>query len=315
MRNFELCYRLPDTKPETWLAPQLLPPSKPSDLMNWEQPGDLALRYRYEFMPKGLISRLMVRQHRFVPKSDLGWVTGVLFERDGTQVLVEIPSEGGEIVLRARGPERKELLSVIAADLDALNDSFHGLQHKVEKLVPCICSECCGLAIPVYFEQKRLLQRKKDKKLKIECPSSYEDVDVLELLDGIRVNRLPSWAKEDANQPKNRIFSNHSGYIYGNNHKVAEEIKLRLLSLNVQCVDSEKNSTFCIIELIGDNYSIEMYEKEFTNKQVLYYCNKDIVAEFPDNSTDTIVLGYSPDSIEDFLYSLDTWLLINLKPS
>jgi len=88
MQKFELCYRLQDTQPETWLAPQLLPPSKPSALANWEQPGDLVLRYRYDFMPKGLISRLMVRQHRFVPQPDLGWVTGVLFERDGTQVLV-----------------------------------------------------------------------------------------------------------------------------------------------------------------------------------------------------------------------------------
>jgi hypothetical protein len=32
--------------------------------------------------------------------------------------------------------------------------------------------------------------------LKIECPISYEEVDVLELLDGIRVDRLPDWAKE-----------------------------------------------------------------------------------------------------------------------
>ncbi len=196
MLNFELCYLLQDTKSDIWLAPQLLPPSKPSDLANWEQSGDLVLRYRYKFMPKGLISRLMVRMHRFVPKPDLGWVTGVLFERDRTQVLVEIPSEGGEIALRARGPERKELLSVIAADLDALNDSFPGLRDKIEKLVPCICSKCRSLAMPEYFEQKRLLQRKEDNRLKVECPSSYEDVDVLQLLDGIRVNHLPIWAKE-----------------------------------------------------------------------------------------------------------------------
>ena len=196
MQKFELCYRLPDASPDTWLAPQLLPPSKPSALADWEQPGDLVLRYRYEFMPKGLISRLMVRQHRFVPRPDLGWVTGVLFERDGTQVLVEIPPKGGEIALRAKGPERKELLSVIAADLDALNDSFHGLKEKVEKLVPCDCKKCRLLAVPECFEQKRLLQRKRDGRLKVECPGSYEDVDVLELLDGIRMEPLPGWAKE-----------------------------------------------------------------------------------------------------------------------
>jgi hypothetical protein len=45
---------------------------------------------------------------------------------------------------------------------------------------------------PEFFEQKRLLQRKIDGKMKIECPASYEDVNVLELLDGIRVEKLPA---------------------------------------------------------------------------------------------------------------------------
>jgi hypothetical protein len=119
MQKFELCYRLPDT--DIWLPPQLLPPSKPAILADWNQPGDLVLRYRYPFLPKGMVNRLMVRMHRFVPRPDMAWVSGALFERDGTAVLADIAPQGGEIVLRARGPERKELLSVIAADLDALN--------------------------------------------------------------------------------------------------------------------------------------------------------------------------------------------------
>jgi hypothetical protein len=30
----------------------------------------------------------------------------------------------------------------------------------------------------------------------VECPHSFEDVDVLELLDGIRMDKLPGWANE-----------------------------------------------------------------------------------------------------------------------
>ena len=191
---------LPDINTETWLAPQLLPPSKPADLKNWEQPGDLVLRYRYEFMPKGLVSRLMVRMHRFVPQPDLGWVTGVLFERYGNQLLVEIPPKGGEITLRARGLERKELLSVISTELDALNDSFRlnddGHHEKVEKLVPCNCKQCKKLTQPRSFEQRELLRRKEHSKFKVECPGSFEYVDVLELLDGIRSDNLSKWTTE-----------------------------------------------------------------------------------------------------------------------
>ena len=196
MQNFELCYELRDSKPPTWLAPQLLPPAKPKALADWGKPEDLVLRYRYDFLPKGMISRLTVRLHRFVRDPEMAWVTGVLFERDSTAVLVEILANGSEIELRARGPERKALLSVIAADLDALNESFQGLRDKVDKRIPCNCGNCRAASVPEFFDQKDLLRRKEDNRLKVECPRSYEDVDVLELLDGIKMDKLPGWAKE-----------------------------------------------------------------------------------------------------------------------
>ena len=197
MQRFELCYELKDSKPPTWLAPQLLPPAKPVALADWGKPEDLVLRYRYDFLPKGIISRLTVRLHRFVRNPEMAWVTGVLFERDATAVLVELLANGSEIELRARGPERKALLSVIAADLDALNESFQGLRDKVDKRIPCNCKLCRTASVPEFFAQKNLLRRKEDNRLKVECPTSYEDVDVLELLDGIRVDKLPGWAKEE----------------------------------------------------------------------------------------------------------------------
>ncbi len=196
MQKFELCYVLPDAQPKTWLVPQLLPPSKPGELAKWEQPGDLVLRYRYEFLPKGLVSRLMVRQHRFVPRPDMAWTSGVLFERDGSQVLVEIPAKGGEIALRARGHERKELLSVISADLDALNETFHGLPDRVSRLIPCNCVKCQTLTESEFFEQKQLLQFKRDGIVEWPCSKSYKMVNVLELLDGVSVKKLPGWAWE-----------------------------------------------------------------------------------------------------------------------
>ena len=67
MVRFELSYRLPDTDEETWLVPQHLSPSKPQELSDWARTGDLMLRYRYEFLPRGLVSRLIVRMHRQRP--------------------------------------------------------------------------------------------------------------------------------------------------------------------------------------------------------------------------------------------------------
>ena len=119
MEKFELCYRVANEAEPTWLAPQLLTPSRPLRLTNWALPSDLAIRFRYTFLPRGLVSRLMVRQHRFVKQLDLSWAHGAIFEHDDTQVLVEETAKGNEIELRARGPESKALLSVLASELDA----------------------------------------------------------------------------------------------------------------------------------------------------------------------------------------------------
>ncbi len=77
-----------------------------------------------------------------------------------------------------------------------MNDSFQGLRDKVDKRVPCNCGTCRTAPVPEFYEQKALLKRRQDNRLKVECPLSYELVDVLELLDGIKLDKLPGWANE-----------------------------------------------------------------------------------------------------------------------
>src|ERR1035438_2457901 len=196
MQKFELCYELRDSKPTTWLVPQLLPPEKPAELGDWGKPEDLVLRYKYDFMPKGMISRLTVRLHRFVRDPQMAWVKGVLFERDTTTVLAQILEKGDVVELRARGPEGKALLSVVAADLDALNDSFQGLMDKVDKRIPCTCEFCRAESVPWFFEHKALLRRRQHNVLTVQCERSFKEVPVLQLLDGIKLDKLPRWANE-----------------------------------------------------------------------------------------------------------------------
>ena len=202
MEKFELCYKLSDQPTDTWLAPQLLSPSTPEALKDWPQADDLVLTYQYDFLPKGLISRLMVRMHRFVRQPDRSWRSGAYFEHGQSELLARVTSPvGQEIELRARGPERKALLSVISSDLNALNASFEGLRDKVRKFVPCICIKCCLSTTPERYEEDRLLKRKQDGRLTVECPESYEDVSVLELLDGLKLDAQPPWANPAPKEP------------------------------------------------------------------------------------------------------------------
>jgi internalin A len=196
MEKFELCYRLADTDAEAWLSPQLLSPSQPEALADWHEPTDLVLSYRYQFLPKGMVSRLMVRMHRYVKQPDMAWTTGVLFEHEETTLLVETTDRGNEITLRAKGSEAKALLSVIASALDALNATFKGLKDKVDRWVPCNCEECQQETTPVLFEQRDLLRRKERNQPTIECKKSYQHISVLELLEGLKLDQLPMWAEE-----------------------------------------------------------------------------------------------------------------------
>jgi hypothetical protein len=88
-------------------------------------------------------------------------------------------------------------LGGIACDLDGLAASFEGLRDKLRKLVPCLCSNCRLSTSPERYEEGRLQKRK----LTVECPESYEDVSVLELLDGLKLEAPPAWANPAPKAP------------------------------------------------------------------------------------------------------------------
>jgi hypothetical protein len=204
MGKFELCYQVPGS--ERWLAPQLLCPSTPEYVRAWAEPSDLVLTYRYEFLPRGLVSRLMVRMHRFVAHPEKSWSSGALFEHQGTQLLALIESTGDAITLRARGPEKKALLSVIGSAVDELNASFQGLEGKIHRKVPCVCDRCTQATMPEQFDEQYLAKRRRDGKLSIQCPESYAEVSVLDLLDGVKLDHPPALAAPPAAPRTIRIF-------------------------------------------------------------------------------------------------------------
>lgn len=182
MEKFELCYKLPDEKMETWLAPQLLSVLQP-DALVWDERDNLQIRYEYEFMPKGLLSQHIVRMHRYVRQPDLAWKSGVVFERAGSQALVTEAWGSRNIRLRARGPQAKELLTLLAEDFDKMHERLEGL--RVKKMIPCNCRACAGTAEPHFYEHDDLARRKSLGKRTIECKISFDDVTVTDLLDGV----------------------------------------------------------------------------------------------------------------------------------
>ncbi|MGD1853215.1 MAG: COR domain-containing protein [Leptolyngbyaceae cyanobacterium] len=179
MVNFKLCYKIPGTKDE-YIAPQLLDVEQPA--YAWNESNSLLLRYQYDFMPKGILTRLIVEMHKFIEAQTLVWKSGVVLTNGVARAEVIERYHSREIHLRISGLRPKELLSVVTHEIDQINNSFDRI--RVQKLIPCKCSVCNGSAYPHFYHLDKLHERIDNRKETIECSKPpYEDVYVQGLID------------------------------------------------------------------------------------------------------------------------------------
>ena len=73
--KFDLCFKLEGER-ETYRTPIHLPNVAPE--YDWDMSNNLQFRYQYSFMPKGMLSRLIVKMHNYI-EDGLVWNEGVVF--------------------------------------------------------------------------------------------------------------------------------------------------------------------------------------------------------------------------------------------
>jgi internalin A len=185
MLKFALSYRITDQLIEQYVAPQLLTKERPN--YEWQPEGNLKVSFQYDFMPKGLMSRLIVKLHRYATNFDHLWRTGAIFYRAGAKAEVVETYGIRNISIRIEGKNKKELLTIISDELEFLSNGFQGL--KFEKLVPCNCIKCKLLQNPYYFKNSELDYRLENKKMTIECNSSFIEVSINSLLGDVFADR------------------------------------------------------------------------------------------------------------------------------
>ena len=140
--NFELCYPIDSGGAEAYIAPQLLPSIRPE--YPWPEKDNLHFRYQYQFMPKGIITRLIVRLNHLIAQrdgEDLVWEKGVVLSWQGVtgQVTEEITKHEGlkviNMVLAGPPHGQKEFLSLLRAEIRRIHEkSFKGI--NVKEMVP-----------------------------------------------------------------------------------------------------------------------------------------------------------------------------------
>lgn len=181
MQKLQLCYTL--SEQEGYIAPQLLPAERPEQ--PWKKQGNLVVRYRYDFMPKGIATRFIVAAHDLIAQQDLAWRSGVVLERDGTRARVVEDYPRNRISVRLAGPDTRGLFAIVDRELEHIHASFPKLRY--DRYLPCSCHLCRNREDPYSYSLSELKDFAHSSH-GIQCRVSKELVDAAELIRDV----LPS---------------------------------------------------------------------------------------------------------------------------
>ena len=201
MGNFGICYPLRD-RPDTYIIPSLLSAVRPT--YSWDSNQNLTIRYRYEFMPKGTVVRLIVEMHEFIELdpsiTGVVWKMGAVFRYKDARAEVIENYNRRELLIRVVGVQRKTLLDWIRREIYKIHATYPNLD--CEELIPCNCDACRGSENPETYAYEKLIERIDNVKYEIECPRKpYQMVDVRQLVSDITTNHIENIEEETLSLP------------------------------------------------------------------------------------------------------------------
>ena len=181
MKKFELCFLLPDS--DDYFVPGMLSAEEPDII--WENTNNLQFEYKYEFMPAGIMTRLIVRMHNYIENNQY-WYHGAVIEYEQTKAIIKIDAIGRNIKVKLQGKNKPDLFAIIRSEIGRIHKTLK--QPPVELKVPCICDECKSSDNPEFYAFKTLNKYLDKGKKTIECRKSIEEVSINQLLGKINGN-------------------------------------------------------------------------------------------------------------------------------
>ena len=186
--KFEISYKLENE--DTYISPQLLPSILEYEY-TWDYKDNLFYRFQYPFMPKGIVSRLIVRLNHLITKennNELVWKKGVVlkYQNAKAQVIEKETKEGLKVIdISINGDkfDSQNLLSKIKNEIENIHrKSFPNLNF--EEMIPCICTNCLKEK-PYYYSFSTLKNYISKEKFFITCEKSVNDVSIAKLLGNV----------------------------------------------------------------------------------------------------------------------------------
>jgi len=132
MKKFELCYQL--EKGEV-LIPDLLDVEE--SLFEFDYDGSLKFIFEYDFLPRSVMPRFIVRMHNDI-KENCRWRTGVLLKNTAfdAQAVVKADNEAKKIYIYVNGQQKQYYFAVIRYTFNDIIHSFEKLDVKEYVPIP-----------------------------------------------------------------------------------------------------------------------------------------------------------------------------------
>nr|WP_294897166.1 COR domain-containing protein [uncultured Pedobacter sp.] len=182
-RKFDLCFELNNGE---YLIPRLLPVDE--IVHDWVvDSNNLKFEFRYKFMPKGILSRLIVKLSNDIYE-DKYWRYGVLLQYEGTMAIIKEKYFESKISIELTGPNKREFLFAIRKAIKEIHNDFNKL--KVNEMIPCNCGDCKNVEQPSFHEFDLLKRYEMNNILEIRCPLSLEMVRVSDLTNDVLRGQL-----------------------------------------------------------------------------------------------------------------------------
>jgi hypothetical protein len=125
MKKFELCHEIDR---DSVLLPSLLPVEEPKLSIGSED--FLRFFIDYDFLPKSILPRFIVRMHSDI-QDQLRWRTGVVLKNEGfnARAIIRADEVDRRIEITAYGAQRRDYLGVILHAFRGINQSFEKIKY------------------------------------------------------------------------------------------------------------------------------------------------------------------------------------------
>jgi internalin A len=170
-----------------YIAPQLLLKVRP--VFDWDSSTSLKCRFSYRFMPKGILTRLIVRKHAHIKTQEWVWARGVVLHFAGCDILVveQDAEKDGIIQIEVQGKGRDGIraLDFVRNEIEEIHAKWFS-KIDFQPMVPCDCEDCRASVEPTYFKLESLVKRLDQNRQEIECEKGeVKDVPIRRLLEGV----------------------------------------------------------------------------------------------------------------------------------